>query len=467
MAFNYVPKSSEEIRSKRKIHSDSVATLFVVVRAEYNTNIILDPSSNFQFVKISRELESRGVPISEVRTTIASYGVDVKKLRIEYGSGSVSAGIGSAIETKKQEEGSLLYFENYIEYDKFPSYNELKKVYPNVDDSWIKSFEGQARGLKKYLSNKKLFNYYRETGVMKELEYIAKEAGVRKKDAWNPSDVYLVSKQYESQLKRDLSELFDQTKMNRDIAALNDYMRAKLMSKELIGVSLKKLLEKSSIANVEEVNLQDSSIEFKKDVDKLFKYNQLVCNLDYNGTIFSTKDMSFTINIDQVPARAQLRGFPSTGARRKAQLELGKYTGGARLGKVSVDIIKTFFSENSQQVVGGSELPRVGLWKPTDFDKYVSLFTDVYKYQFGNASIDWGSQVSTPEQFRTFLTTAATVEQEDSDFAHVFSNKLQGLHLLHSMMYFDQNKLTNSFLACLFYGAQKQSSSAGPFIKLY
>lgn len=467
MAFTYVPKSSEEIRSKRKLHSDNVATLFAIVRAEYNTNIILDPSSNFQFVKISRELESRGVPISEVRTTIASYGVDVKKLKIEYGTGSVSTGIGSAIETKKQEEGSLLYFENYIEYNKFPSYDELKKVYPNVDDSWIKNFEGQAKGLKKYLSNKKGFNYYRETGVMKELEYIVREAGIRKKDAWNPSDVYLVSKQHESQIKHDLGELFYQTKMTRDIAPLNDYMRAKLMSKELIGVSLKKLSEKSSIANVEEVNLQDSSIEYKKSVDKLFRYNQLTCNLDYNQTTFFTKEMSFVISVDQLSVQAQLRGFPATGARRKAQLELGKYTGGARLGKVPVDIVNAFFSKNSQQVVGGSELPRVGLWKPTDFDKYVSLFTDIYKYQFGNASINWGSQVSTPEQFRTFLTTAAVIEQKDSDFAHAFSNKLQGLHWLHSMMYFDQNRLTNDFLACLFYGAQKQTSSAGPFIKLY
>lgn len=470
MAFNYVPKSAEEILQKKKLHSLEVAKLFSIVKLRYQVDIILDPNTTYQFVKISRDLEARGVPIFDVRATLAAAGVDVKKLKIEYGTGSVNvgAGIGSAIETKKQEEGSLLYFEKYIEERLFPSFTELKKVYPNVDDTWIKTFEGQARGLKQYLGPERGYNYYRETGIMKQIELVAKQMGVRKKDSWNPADVYIVSKQHEQKIKNELNEVLNQYLSGvKDIKVLNDYMRSKLKAKELIGISLKKLAPTQTLAKVEEVNVDEQQPDYQQRINHIFKLKQITCNLDIENEKLKTKDLAFTIGVGDGSVPAQVRGFPGQGARETVQTELTKYTGGARLGKVPSSVIDNFFFKNLQKRVKGSELPVVGKWKKEDFDMYKALFTDVYKYRLDGVSIDWGVQITTPEQFEAFLVTSTTLEQKSTDYANRFSNKLQALHYISSMMRFDQKGILNDFLACLFYGSQKQTSDAGPFIKLY
>ena len=59
---------------------------------------------------------------------------------------------GDAIETAKQENGSRVFFESYIEKN-ITDFAKLlplvKKFYPNVNSEWMSSYEKQAVDLKK------------------------------------------------------------------------------------------------------------------------------------------------------------------------------------------------------------------------------------------------------------------------------------------------------------------------------
>ena len=54
-----------------------------------------------------------------------------------------------ARETQKQENGSLMVFESYIERGKIPTIPEIvNSVYPDMPAKWYATFELQAKALK-------------------------------------------------------------------------------------------------------------------------------------------------------------------------------------------------------------------------------------------------------------------------------------------------------------------------------
>lgn len=464
MAFNFAPKTSKEIVDKKKAYSSQVALLFDVVQKVYKVGIILDPTTNFRTVKIPREVERSGILIKEVIATLKKSNIDVSKLDIKFGSGSAGEAkqtVGDAAETAKQENCSRLYFESYIEKGKYPSSESVYKIYPLVNDIWIHTFEQQSIALKKYLGSNKSYNYYRGDGIMEVVESTAKMFGVKSKDSWNPADVYIVKKDKESSITAAIMKLRKNHAGEEGLDALNAYMRTQLASKTLIGISLKRLGDTRSIAHVEETNASTTK-NTKQEKFKLL--SDITINLDYQGSDFTTREMSFKIGIEgetngSVPA--QVRGFPGQGERETVQTELTKFTGGARLGKVPTGVIDGFFTRYAQTRVKGSELPKVGNWTPEDIKQYVKLFDTI------NDQVNWGSYIRTTSQFEAFLKDAILKEEDSVKFANSFSNKLQGMHYAASMLVFKNKGVLEDFLRVLFYGAKKELSTAGPFIKIY
>ena len=110
----------------------------------------------------------------------------------------------NALETQKQENGSLMMFESFIERRKISTMKEIETVYPDVPSKWYATFEMQAKALKNYLGSEKGYLYSRDTGIMPFMEKLASsQMGVTTKDRWNPMDIVMVKRQAEKSVKQN------------------------------------------------------------------------------------------------------------------------------------------------------------------------------------------------------------------------------------------------------------------------
>ena len=70
MAFNFRPNSVKEISDKKRIHSAAVGDIYSYILNTYNSGIILDPTTQFQTIKIPREVEKGGIKIATIKQNL-------------------------------------------------------------------------------------------------------------------------------------------------------------------------------------------------------------------------------------------------------------------------------------------------------------------------------------------------------------------------------------------------------------
>ena len=178
---------------------------------------------------------------------------------------------GNAIETKKQENGSKVYFELYIEKgvkDFVTLAKAVKKVYPNVNNEWMDSYQKQAVALKEFLGKNKGYEYSRDEreGFMVFIETIAKKkCGVTIKDRWDPADIYMIRSKKKKAIMARITELTKGSNTDTNLLALNDYMRGLLAEYDLLPISLKAIKKSTREAKVEPANAgsKGKTVKFK------------------------------------------------------------------------------------------------------------------------------------------------------------------------------------------------------------
>ena len=236
MAFNFRPKTTDDIINAGKAFSLQAASIYAFIKKKYNTTIILDPTKDFSQIKIPRIVENQ-INIKNLKDKIDEI-VNAKKLSIAFGNGSGPATGGTdAVETAKQENCTRLACEKFIENGKMPTGIEFQKIYEGYDDEWAETFKLQAESLKKYLANNKGYQYSRDNGIMPMIVTFAKEkCGVSQMNNWSPADIYIVKKTEIPKIKKKLEEI---SKIPGDPAvrldSLNGYMVDKFKTKKLIG----------------------------------------------------------------------------------------------------------------------------------------------------------------------------------------------------------------------------------------
>ena len=148
--------------------------------------------------------------------------------------------MASAIDTKMQENGSRVFFEQLIEDGKEPSISFIEdKAYPDMPAIWYQYFQLQGKAIKKYLGNQKGYNYSRDTGIMPILEKAAKDMGVSTKDNWNPMDIVMVKKSNEREIEKDVEKILKGgDEKTAKLEKLNVLMQNLLITKTMIPISL-------------------------------------------------------------------------------------------------------------------------------------------------------------------------------------------------------------------------------------
>jgi hypothetical protein len=388
-----------------------------------------------------------------------------------------------AKETEKQENGSRVYFEAYIEKNErdFAKLSVLvQKVYPNVSNEWMESFRKQAEALKGYIGNtSKGYVYSRDSGFMPYIEDIAKKkCGVSVKDRWNPADIYMIKKNKEKEVMKVLSEITISDDKDANLMALNSYMKELVISKDMIPVSLKAIATKTKSAKAEPANLGGTSHKF----DMKLKKGSLKCILSIghkNAYEFDTGEVAFDFYVDGEEIHGQARNFQYSKARNLVQTDLtpkGR-SGGAKLGKVSSVALDSFLTKHGlDRPSSAAKDPNIdlpGQWTETNIKYWIKFIKELQKERVGGSEIDLGDMEVKIDNIRetgpeAIIKNAILFEDKTRSSAGKFSSKLIGLRWAKVWVEIDRKGLMDEWLLTLYLGAKKEfGNKNGPFIKIY
>lgn len=406
----------------------------------------------------------------------------------------------SAQDTAKQENGSKVYFEKYIESTKVPTESELfaviSKVYPDLTKNvtlreiWLSTYQKQAEALKSYLGNNKGYSYSRDesNGFMAYIEDIAKtRCGVKTKDNWDPADIYMVKKQKERAIKTHLDEITKSNDEMANIYALNSYMRELIASKDLVPVSLKAISKTKKKADLELSNMGK-----KKDQKEVqFSLNgPLKCYINFGTnnktpTEIDNGEIAGQFVVGDVIVNWQTRNFNMSTPRGGVQTDLtptGK-DAGAKIGKASADAIDEFFARNYgklgiiRPVNAGKDphIPDVGKWSNDDRKYWIGFQKELNNYRVNGQSIDFGDmkvvykgKIVSSGSFEEVLDYCIREETSTRYAAGRLSSKLTCLRWAYAWALIEKKGLMDEWIKTLYYGAKKEfRDTNGPFVKIY
>ena len=388
-----------------------------------------------------------------------------------------------AVETKKQENCSRLFFEAYIETGKKLTMQQLKKTYPEINAKWYNTFDMQAITMKSWLQNKKYkkgFNYSRDDGIMPFLVDISsKHCGVRNKDSWNTMDIVMVKKSEEEKIKTEIKKLCVTSNVDNNLQNLNGLMRKFFKNGTLYGISLKDVTGKE--ATIEVSNLEDPTeiSGFKKVDPQRFKMvkGSLRCNLEISNKIFDTGEAAAGFIIDGKGVNVQHRNFRYSQGRGVVQTDLTGKGAAAKLGKSSAGRLTEFLAEfELEKPESPGKDPHIdmpGKWTDKNIKYWIKFYNDIKgdtvageKVNFGNVQCKVGKEIR--KGFKEVLEYAILQESKNvANAAGRLSSKLVGLRWIKIYQLMDKMDILEKWISVLYYSAKKEGSSKnGVFIKI-
>ena len=160
--------------------------------------------------------------------------------------------------TAEQEQGTIEYFQAAFKGKKLGREEISKKVGFNFGADWMHNFEQQYGAFVKNMGTFPESKVYLDSDKNDSniLINLAKKFGLKdSKDNWNPADIWIMS------LNR--SQVISQTKDITSLHEFNAWLSDKYESREIIGVSLKKISARSvgKFATVSALDLPDVDLK--------------------------------------------------------------------------------------------------------------------------------------------------------------------------------------------------------------
>lgn len=381
--------------------------------------------------------------------------------------------MATAKDTKMQENGSRVFFEQLIEKNKEASVNFIEdKAYPNMPAIWYQYYQLQGKALKKYLGNQRGYLYSRDEGIMPFLEKAARDMGVSTKDKWNPMDIVMVKKSNESKIMKSVEKILaENIEKEAKLEKLNELMKEKLVDKTMIPISLKGLTKNAKEARIEEANLGN-----KKSVKFKLKPNSLYCDLDMvKPPLFDTGEFSLRFFANQNEIAVQVRSFRYSKPTTGPQTDLTPKGGGAKLGKASVAALRPFLAKLSLEmppsVVKDPMITITGKFTKQQLDFWTNFYDRIQNETIAGQKVNWDQPLTYGTKKSSFKKNLETglknFEKDRNTLGRIFS-KLHALRTIELYMKIDKKDKFEEWLETLYYGAKKEFSNLnGPFIKIF
>ena len=382
--------------------------------------------------------------------------------------------MADARDTKKQENGSRLFFESVIEKGKEPTIQYIEKnAYEDMPATWFTFYQLQAQALKKYLGNNKGYTYSRDKGIMPFIEKLAaQKMGVSTKDRWNPMDIVMVKTSKETMIQNKITKIANGSgEKEEKLVKLNIYMAELLTKKDMIPISLKGLTKTAKEAKLEEANMgENKTVEFK------LKPQSLKCDLDMtNPPLFDTGEFSFRFFADKEEYGVQIRSFRYSQPTTGPQTDITPKSGGAKLGKVSTKAIEPFLAdiglERPLSVVQDPMISTDGHFSSTQINFWVDFYNKIKDYKIDGQKVDWDFPFELGDKKSSFeknLKHGLKNCGKDRNALGRITSKLFTLRYIEIYYKISQKQKFKEWLSTLYYGAKKEFSNLnGPFIKIY
>lgn len=381
------------------------------------------------------------------------------KLRFQE-TGKKSVGAADAQSTRKQELASMwiirralndnVRYTTYKDIVKDPKWKELSKIYPEIDDVWLKGLFAMAKTMLHEYSSVKFTEYNREGGFMDFISTLIKtKYGISQKDTWNPADIWLI--QAQSTREKELARAAKGTAPK--IQELNEVMKKQFKKRQVVGVSLKKISGKEAIW--EEVNVDDVMF---KGADYNFEVQLARCKLDSkaDGT-FTSSDTVIAIGDGEPKYKFQIRQNSKGLNNQKFEPSM-KGAGAARLGKVPQDMLRPMLKNDYGFKFTNSwrDYPQNAGDFMKDFNKYWKMFSSIHPHVETNIK-------KTKKDFeKAFLKSWSSEDEKNG----VTTSKLMQLDFL-SQLFSLKKENREDLLTDMIFLAMKKGAKFGPFGKLY
>ena len=429
-----------------------------------------------------------------------------------------SKNVSAATLTQMQELGSAWVFKraiqdnitfnspNDIVNDK-DTYKELVKIWKTVgkvdwddevDGEWIVNFYKQQSTLLKKIGKPTFTEFCRsgdytlpgskkgETFMEWVSALVKEEFQISQKDNWNPADIWLI--QNEAKWKKEIKKAYDNRNVRKkrtieaELAKFNAIFRGLFRSRQIVGISLKKISGKT--AQWKEVNV----------TEKFFKKLEAThMKLDSAKCLLGTK----RINPDTAKKdieRGKFRGLPDAatltqdtvlqitdpglvgepGAKYKVQIKANDSTKfsnlkweptitsatGARLGKATVELVLDLMKSYNilrYYEPDNKQYPR----NRTEFREVENDYRDIISELINDRFVDVG-----PVDIETAIVNIKETFDQNRSQPWVAVSKLQQLRFLYALMTLSERD-RNDFCTSLIFTAEKAGRRYGPYGKLY
>jgi len=434
-----------------------------------------------------------------------------------------SANVPAAVMTRMQELGSAWVFKRAIQdnitfnsandiVNDEKTYKELVKIWKtvgkvylddSVDGEWVVNFYKQQKVLLKKIGKPKFTEFCRDGGApggnyilpgsrsgetfMEWVSDLVKdEFQIGQKDNWNPADIWLI--QNEMKWRKQITKSFNQKRdpsasIESELAKLNAIFRALFRTKQIMGISLKKV--GSGPAQFKEVNV--SGKFFKNLKATVMTFEKAKCLLGtkridptkakrdiergkprgapgaatlLQDTVLTIEDPGIVTG-NKITYTVQIKANDSTKFSNLKWEPTIVGRGAARLGKATVELVLDLM-----RVYGilryyepdNKKYPR----NKTDFIAVENDYKMMLDEIISDGFVDVGSGVNT--------TTAIVNIKEAFDVYRgqpwVAVSKLQQIQFLYALLTLPTKK-RNEFCTSLIFTAEKAGRRYGPYGKIY
>lgn len=326
----------------------------------------------------------------------------------------------------------------------------LRKIYPDVDDDWISNYWKQHKTILTEFGGggARKFDHSGDGSFMNFITgVVTKNFGVKKKDNWNPADIWMIKGNKTAMIKQVEETVFG-SKDSQTIQQLNALLRGYFKARKVVGISLKKI-------SGEEAKWEEYNVE-KLTLDEIDEYKYTKIDIEINLSENMTQD-----TVVQLRGSSGNKGFnfqiKGNNSSEFSNLKWESTPVGAtaaRGGKAQVDAVLALMKDNKQEFDKSNK----------NYPEELGTFQDEaqkYKLMFTRVNKKAETHCGTSAQFATNIETLFLSKP------HVANSKLMQLTFLDKLLKIKPKKKYTEFWTDMVFLSIKKGDRFGPFGKLY